>query len=124
MIALWVIALLGTLFKFVFIHRFQKLSLAAYLAMGWLALLVIDDMQQYLSAQSLTFLIIGGLAYTVGALFYALKRVRLYPRYLAHICIDRRRITFSVYLSLRDLIISFFISVTLSELKREGSCFF
>lgn len=73
LIALWVIALLGTLFKFVFIHRFQKLSLAAYLAMGWLALLVMDDMQQYLSAQSLTFLIIGGLAYTVGALFYALK---------------------------------------------------
>ena len=84
LIALWVIALLGTLFKFVFIHRFQKLSLAAYLAMGWLALLVMDDMQQYLSAQSLTFLIIGGLAYTVGALFYALKRVR-YTHAIWHI---------------------------------------
>ena len=84
LIALWVIAILGTLFKFVFIHRFQKLSLAAYLAMGWLALLVMDDMQQYLSAQSLTFLIIGGLAYTVGALFYALKRVR-YTHAIWHI---------------------------------------
>ena len=73
LIALWVIAVLGTLFKFIFINRFQKLSLVAYLVMGWLALLVMDDMQQYLSAQSLTFLIIGGLAYTVGALFYALK---------------------------------------------------
>src|SRR5690606_11265422 len=35
------------------------------------------------------------------------KKSKIYPRYLAHFCIDRRRITFSVYLSLRDLIISF-----------------
>ncbi|MGA9698601.1 MAG: hemolysin III family protein, partial [Acinetobacter sp.] len=48
----------------------------AYLAMGWLALLVMDDMQRFLSDQALTYLIIGGLAYTIGALFYALKRVR------------------------------------------------
>ncbi|MCO8042651.1 hemolysin III family protein [Acinetobacter bohemicus] len=84
LIALWIIAALGTLFKFIFIHRFQKLSLIAYLLMGWLAILVIDDMQQYLSAQSLTLLIIGGLAYTVGALFYALKRVR-YAHAIWHI---------------------------------------
>lgn len=76
LIALWVIAAIGTLFKLVFIHRFQKISLIAYLAMGWLALLVMDDMQRFLSDQALTYLIIGGLAYTIGALFYALKRVR------------------------------------------------
>src|SRR5690606_24008710 len=84
LIALWIIAALGTLFKFIFIHRFHKLSLIAYLLMGWLAILVIDDMQQSLSAQSLTLLIIGGLAYTVGALFYALKRVR-YAHAIWHI---------------------------------------
>ncbi|TCB74412.1 hemolysin III [Acinetobacter sp. ANC 3781] len=76
LIALWVIAGIGTLFKLIFIHRFQKISLIAYLAMGWLALLVMDDMQRFLSDQALTYLIIGGLAYTIGALFYALKRVR------------------------------------------------
>ncbi|MGA8882668.1 MAG: hemolysin III family protein [Acinetobacter sp.] len=76
LIALWVIAIIGTLFKLIFIHSFQKISLFAYLAMGWLALLVIDDMQRFLSAQALTFLIAGGISYTVGALFYALKKVR------------------------------------------------
>lgn len=84
LIALWVIAAIGTLFKLVFIHRFQKISLIAYLVMGWLALLVMDDMKQYLSDQSLTFLIIGGLAYTIGALFYALKKVR-YTHAIWHI---------------------------------------
>ena len=76
LVALWIIALIGTAFKLIFIHRFQKISLIAYLVMGWLALLVMDDMQQFLSQECLTLLIAGGLAYTVGALFYALKRVR------------------------------------------------
>ncbi|MEN5172806.1 hemolysin III family protein [Acinetobacter higginsii] len=76
LIALWAIALIGTLFKLVFIHRFQKLSLAAYLVMGWLAVLVMDDMQRYLSREAVQLLIAGGLAYTIGTLFYALKKVR------------------------------------------------
>ena len=84
LIALWIIALIGTAFKLVFIHRFQKISLVAYLVMGWLAVLVIDDMQQFLSSECLTLLIAGGLAYTVGALFYALKRVR-YTHAIWHI---------------------------------------
>ena len=76
LIALWIIALIGTLFKLVFIHRFQKISLAAYLLMGWLAILVMDDMQHYLSKEAIQLLIAGGLAYTIGTLFYALKKVR------------------------------------------------
>ena len=76
LIALWVIALIGTLFKLVFIHRFQKVSLAGYLVMGWLAVLVMDDMQRYLSKDAIQLLIAGGVAYTVGTLFYALKNVR------------------------------------------------
>lgn len=84
LIALWVIALIGTLFKLVFIHRFQKISLIAYLVMGWLAVLVMDDMQRFLSDQALKFLIIGGLSYTIGALFYALKKVR-YTHAIWHI---------------------------------------
>ena len=84
LIALWVIALIGTLFKLVFIHRFEKISLLAYLVMGWLAVLVMDDMQRFLSRPALTFLIIGGLSYTIGALFYALKKVR-YTHAIWHI---------------------------------------
>ncbi|WP_040330977.1 PAQR family membrane homeostasis protein TrhA [Acinetobacter rudis] len=84
LIALWLIAALGTLFKLVFIHRFQKLSLVAYLAMGWLAVLLMDDMQRYLSADCLKLLIAGGLAYSIGVLFYAAKKVR-YTHAIWHI---------------------------------------
>jgi len=84
LVALWIIALIGTLFKLVFIHSFQKISLFAYLTMGWLALLIIDDMQHFLTDQCLTLLIAGGVSYTVGALFYALKQVR-YTHAIWHI---------------------------------------
>ncbi|MFX6610636.1 hemolysin III family protein, partial [Acinetobacter baumannii] len=84
LIALWSIAAIGTLFKLVFIHRFQKISLLAYVLMGWLAVFVMDDMRTYLSKDTLMLLITGGLAYTVGALFYALKKVR-YTHAIWHI---------------------------------------
>lgn len=76
LIALWVIAAIGTVFKLILIHRFEKVSLAAYLIMGWLAVLLIDDMQRYLSLDCLKLLIAGGLSYSIGALFYAMKSVR------------------------------------------------
>ncbi len=75
LIALWSIAGIGTLFKLIFIHRLQKISLIAYLTMGWLAILVMDDMRTYLSTETLTLLVLGGLSYTVGAVFYALKKI-------------------------------------------------
>ncbi|HHP4694499.1 TPA: PAQR family membrane homeostasis protein TrhA [Acinetobacter baumannii] len=84
LIALWSIAAIGTLFKLVFIHRFQKISLLAYVLMGWLAVFAMDDMRTYLSKDTLMLLITGGLAYTVGALFYALKKVR-YTHAIWHI---------------------------------------
>jgi hemolysin III len=74
LVALWSIAFLGTLFKLYFIERFKALSLIAYLAMGWLAVLVIDDMRTYLNTLSLQLLILGGIFYTVGTIFYAMKK--------------------------------------------------
>ena len=84
LISLWIIAAIGTIFKLFLAHRFAKLSLIAYLLMGWFAVLMIDDMRQYLPHGCLMLLIAGGLAYTVGALFYALKQVR-YTHVIWHI---------------------------------------
>ncbi|MEB3767991.1 PAQR family membrane homeostasis protein TrhA [Acinetobacter sp. MD2] len=84
LIALWAIAAIGTIFKLGLVHRFEKLSLIAYLIMGWFAILMIDDMQRYLSSACLKLLVIGGLAYTLGAVFYALKSVK-YSHAIWHI---------------------------------------
>lgn len=84
LIALWSIALVGTFFKLFFVHRFQKLSLVAYIIMGWLAVLVMDDMKTYLAPISIQLLIAGGLFYTIGTIFYAAKKYK-YTHAIWHI---------------------------------------
>ena len=84
LVMLWTMALAGTVFKLFLIHRFQRLSLVAYLVMGWLSVFLIQDMRLHLPHGALNFLIAGGLSYTVGALFYALKSVR-YTHAIWHI---------------------------------------
>jgi len=92
LIALWIIAIIGTLFKLIFINSFHKISLIAYLLMGWLDLP--HHWRAFLHRRRIVLCI---------------KKSKIYPRYLAHFCTDRCRITLPVYLSIRDLIISFFI---------------
>lgn len=73
---IWVIALAGVVFKIVFIHRFKKLSLITYLAMGWLSMLLIHDLWTTLARPGFWLLLAGGLCFTVGAAFYAAKQYR------------------------------------------------
>ncbi|HKL13519.1 MAG TPA: hemolysin III family protein [Halanaerobiales bacterium] len=75
LITIWSIALLGIIFKVFFINKFKILSVIMYLAMGWLIIFAIKPLIVALSTKSLVFLIIGGLFYTVGILFYALQSV-------------------------------------------------
>lgn len=66
----WVLALAGVIFKLLCLGRFPRLSLAIYLGMGWLALIALDPLLQVLSTEALLWLLAGGLAYTVGTIFY------------------------------------------------------
>lgn len=74
LMALWLIAIAGVVFKIFFVHRFKRLSLFSYLAMGWLALLVVADLYRALPPPAFVLLVSGGLAYTVGTFFYAAKQ--------------------------------------------------
>lgn len=75
MIVIWSIALLGILFKLAFVYRFQKVSLATYLIMGWLSLLVVYQLAIHLEIGGLTLLAAGGLIYSLGVIFYVAKRI-------------------------------------------------
>lgn len=72
---IWALAIGGIIFKTRFTGKFKKASLALYLAMGWLCMLVIDDLIANFSNQALELLIAGGLFYSFGAIFYAIKRI-------------------------------------------------
>ena len=73
---LWGIALAGIVFKVFFVHRFDRASLLAYLGMGWLSVLIVKDMVHALDPTALILIVLGGVLYTVGTIFYAAKNRR------------------------------------------------
>jgi len=70
---IWGTALFGIITKLVPKLRHSKLSLVLYLGMGWMIVLVIRPLYQHLPLNGLLWLIAGGLAYTVGVIFYVAK---------------------------------------------------
>lgn len=67
---IWICAILGTIFKLVFKGKYEWLSLAIYLIMGWLILFDISGIITYSTNLTLTLIVIGGLSYTIGTYFY------------------------------------------------------
>lgn len=72
----WAMALVGVVFKIFFVHRFRWLSLSTYLLMGWLSLFVVYELWHALPRPGFVLLLAGGVCFTVGAVFYAMKSVR------------------------------------------------
>lgn len=74
MLLIWSIAFVGIGFKCFANSRFPKLSVIAYLLMGWLALFYIYPLYNALTSAGFWLLVAGGLCYTLGVLFYIAKK--------------------------------------------------
>ena len=82
----WGLALAGILFKVVGGLRYPIASTVIYVAMGWLVVVAVQPLWQRMPQVGLMWLVAGGVAYTGGVAFYALKRVR-YSHFLWHLCV-------------------------------------
>ncbi|WP_442844973.1 PAQR family membrane homeostasis protein TrhA [Leeuwenhoekiella sp. H156] len=71
----WGIAAVGTLLKLFFTGRFEALSLILYLAMGWLIVLDWDNLVAVSSEQGIQLLMLGGAFYTLGIVFYVVRKI-------------------------------------------------
>ncbi len=71
----WGIAVTGIAVEAAWAYRPRWVSAAVYLVMGWLVVLAIEPLAANLAAPGVWLLVAGGLAYTVGTVFYVLKRV-------------------------------------------------
>ncbi len=74
-IFVWIFALIGIILKLFFTGRFDKLSTAMYLLMGWQVVFFIKPLMKVLTDFGLNLLIIGGVFYTVGAMLYSIKKI-------------------------------------------------
>jgi hemolysin III len=70
--ALWLITIVGIVFKSIWVSKFHYVHLALYVIMGWSVMLIWGDISPLLD-DAFWFLLIGGVSYTVGVAFYISK---------------------------------------------------
>lgn len=73
---IWGIAVVGVLFKVFFVKRFLFMSTVFYVLMGWLIVFAWKPLTTALPSGALTFLMIGGIVYTIGSVFYVWRGFR------------------------------------------------
>ncbi len=71
----WGIAAFGVILKVFFTGKFEIFSTLLYLAMGWLIVFDFTNLSNLIHSNGILFLFAGGLAYTVGILFYAIEKI-------------------------------------------------
>ncbi len=72
---IWALAIAGVLLKVLHFERVHVLSTVLYLLMGWLVLFAIRPVIDAVSMRGLLWLAAGGLAYTIGVVFYVWHRL-------------------------------------------------
>ncbi len=73
--ACWTMALTGTVLKLFFTGKYRLLSTLMYVLMGWLILFAMGPLIERFPSAGLKWLVAGGLAYTLGAVLYSIKKV-------------------------------------------------
>lgn len=71
----WAIAGFGVILKLFFTGKFETFSTLLYLVMGWLIVFDFSTLSSLMASNGLVLLIAGGLAYTVGIVFYAIEKI-------------------------------------------------
>ena len=72
----WVFAVVGIAAKLLLRDRFTAISTVSYLLMGWVGVFAIEPLFQALGAAPIALIVAGGLAYSIGVIFFAWKSIR------------------------------------------------
>lgn len=71
----WLFALTGIVLKLFFTGRFDKVSTAMYLLMGWQVMFFIKPLMESISSENFYYLLAGGVFYSIGAVLYSIKKM-------------------------------------------------
>ncbi|MEL7833176.1 PAQR family membrane homeostasis protein TrhA [Fodinibius sp. Rm-B-1B1-1] len=81
---IWSLAIIGIIKKFLWMNAPRWLSTLFYLGMGWLAIIIFPTLMEKLPMAFLVWIGIGGLAYTLGAIIYGIKKPNPIPNWFGH----------------------------------------
>ena len=79
-VIIWILALGGIAMNIIAFatakeDKIKKASMIIYMAMGWISLILIYQIYKYIGMSYIMFLLVGGLFYTLGAIFYSIKKI-------------------------------------------------
>ena len=84
---IWAFAILGIVLNSIDIKKFKVFSMICYLVMGWCIVFKITLLPELLGTAGFVLLLLGGIAYTVGAILYGLGKKHKYMHSVFHLFI-------------------------------------
>jgi len=72
----WGLALTGIILKLFFTGKYNLISTSMYVFMGWIIIFAIKPLINNFSLNGLIWLVAGGMAYTIGAILYSIKKIK------------------------------------------------
>jgi len=97
---IWGLAVLGITLTAIDRKRFQVFALVCYLGMGWMAVFRIHRLVEVLGAPFFVLILIGGVLYTVGVIFYAMGKHKKYMHSIFHLFVIAASILHSVAIAM------------------------
>lgn len=84
LITIWTMAIIGIIFKVLWINCPSWLSASIYIIMGWMAIFIIKPLASVVPQVGLAMLVLGGVLYTIGGVIYCLEKVGCKRKFGAH----------------------------------------
>lgn len=75
LITIWAFAIVGIVAKLIMRDRWPAVSVVSYLVMGWIGVVAIQPLLDALGTTAITLIIAGGVAYSLGVIFFAWNRI-------------------------------------------------
>jgi hemolysin III len=75
LLSIWSVAAFGVALKLLYPRRLERLSVALYLGMGWMAIVTVRPLVAAISEPTLWLLAAGGVLYSLGAAVHHLRRL-------------------------------------------------
>lgn len=82
---IWGLAVVGVIMKVIHTDGTSKLSIALYLAMGWLAVFAVRPLYYSMPAWGLFWILAGGIMYSAGVAFFAYDHKGKYNHFIWHL---------------------------------------
>jgi len=79
LIIIWSAAALGLIQSIFWVKAPKWVTAILYVVMGWLALPYLGELKETLGSSKILLIVAGGVVYTVGAVFYAMKKPNFKP---------------------------------------------